>query len=138
MADAATVAELERAPAGTRVPLSALLDQVRFDGEGLVPAIAQDATSGAVLMLAWMDRVAIERTLQEGYACYYSRSRQAYWRKGDTSGHVQRLVKLQFDCDADTVLLTVEQTGGACHTDRATCFYLEVVGSDVCVASDPL
>ena len=85
-------------------------------------------------MLAWMDRHAIETTLAEGYATYFSRSRQAYWRKGETSGHVQKLVELRIDCDGDAILLKVNQTGAACHTERATCFYLQVTGENVIVA----
>ena len=110
---------------------------MRFNEAGLLPAIAQDHNSREVLMLAWMNREAIERTLRDGYACYYSRSRQAFWQKGETSGHVQRLVAMRFDCDADTLLLEVEQTGAACHTFRRDCFYLEVDGDAVTVRSDP-
>lgn len=119
-----TFADLERAPVGASVPLGAALDALRYDASGLIPAIAQDATTGQVLMLAWMNRAAIERTLVEGYACYWSRSRQAFWRKGETSGHLQRLIELRVDCDGDAVLIRVEQTGPACHTDRPSCFYL--------------
>ncbi|TNF90037.1 MAG: phosphoribosyl-AMP cyclohydrolase, partial [Gammaproteobacteria bacterium] len=79
----------------------------------------------------------IERTLAEGYACYYSRSRQAMWRKGETSGHLQALKSMRFDCDGDAILLSVEQTGPACHTNRANCFYLEVRGDGVMVISTP-
>ena len=88
-------------------------------------------------MLGWMDRTAIERTLAEGYACYYSRSRATYWRKGETSGHVQQLDSMRFDCDGDAILLTVAQTGPACHTNRANCFYLLVDNSEVVIASAP-
>jgi len=128
---------LESAPAGSSLAIARVLDQLRYDTRGLVPAIAQDAASGAVLMLAWMNRTAIERTLAEGYACYWSRSRNAYWRKGETSGHLQRLVELRLDCDGDAVLLRVEQTGRACHTNRPSCFYLLADGSVVRVTSDP-
>ncbi len=117
--------------------LDEFLDQVRFNAQGLVPAIAQEHNSGQVLMLAWMDRTAINRSLSEGYACYYSRSRGSYWRKGETSGHLQRLVGMRFDCDADAVLLTVEQVGAACHTMREHCFYLRVDGDHVQVTDDP-
>jgi phosphoribosyl-AMP cyclohydrolase len=85
-----------------------------------------------------MNRTAIERTLAEGFACYWSRSRSAYWRKGETSGHLQRLVELRFDCDGDAVLLRVEQTGPACHTNRPDCFYLLADGTGVRVTSDPV
>jgi phosphoribosyl-AMP cyclohydrolase len=127
---------LEGAGAGTRVSLAPFLDQVPFNDQGLVAAVAQDSESRDVLMLAWMDRTAIERTLEDGYAWYYSRSRQSYWRKGDTSGHRQKLVRLRFDCDADAVLLEVEQTGSACHTLRRNCFYLAVDGDSVEVLAD--
>ncbi|WP_342240277.1 phosphoribosyl-AMP cyclohydrolase [Inquilinus sp. OTU3971] len=100
-----------------------LLDEVRFDADGLVPAIAQQHDSGEVLMLAWMNREALQETLASGRVCYWSRSRQALWRKGDTSGQVQRLVELRLDCDGDAVLLRVDQTGVACHTGRRSCFF---------------
>lgn len=100
------------------------LDEVAWNEQGLVPAIAQDATSGQVLTLAWMNRSALETSLQEGRAVYWSRSRNKLWRKGEESGHVQRLLEVRLDCDADCVLLRVEQVGGiACHTGRARCFY---------------
>jgi len=125
--------DLESAPDGTRVDLTRLLDALPFNNEGLIPAIAQDVTSHEVLMLAWMDRTAIERTIKEGYATYWSRSRGAYWRKGESSGHLQALERLRFDCDGDAILLQVRQTGPACHTNRPNCFYLEVEGNSVIV-----
>lgn len=128
---------LEGSPKGTEVDLTAFLDNVRFNESGLIAAIAQDSTSQQVLMLAWMDRRAIEETLRDGTVTYYSRSRQAYWKKGETSGHTQRLVNMSFDCDGDAVLLCVEQTGKACHTFREHCFYLEVQGNNVVVTADP-
>jgi len=128
---------LEGSPKGTKVALTAFLDNVRFNESGLIAAIAQDSTSQQVLMLAWMDRRAIEETLRDGTVTYYSRSRQAYWKKGETSGHTQRLVNMSFDCDGDAVLLYVEQTGKACHTFRENCFYLEVQGNNVVVTADP-
>ncbi len=100
------------------------LDAVAWNDEGLVPAIAQDHGHGRVLMLAWMNREALSLTLSEGRAVYYSRSRQRIWRKGEESGHVQKLIQLRLDCDGDALLLEVEQIGGiACHTGRASCFY---------------
>jgi len=129
--------ELERAPDGHAEPLERFLDAVKFDAAGLVPAVAQDAASREVLMLAWMNRESLTATLAEGYACYYSRSRGALWRKGETSGHRQRLLELRFDCDGDAVLLLVEQTGPACHTNRPSCFYLHVDGDAVRVTGDP-
>jgi len=104
------------------------LDDVKWDERGLVPAIAQDAESGRVLMLAWMDRAALERTAQTGEAVYYSRSRGRLWRKGEESGHIQRVREIRMDCDNDVVLLKVEQVGGiACHTGRPACFFQRLV-----------
>ena len=100
------------------------LDEVAWSAEGLVPAIVQDAASGRVLMFAWMDREALALTQATGEAHYWSRSRQRLWRKGEESGHVQKVQELRIDCDADAVLLRVEQQGGiACHTGRERCFY---------------
>jgi phosphoribosyl-AMP cyclohydrolase len=100
------------------------LDAVKWDKDGLVPAIAQDANSGKVLTLAWMNREALAATVAEGRAVYWSRSRKKLWRKGEESGHVQRVRDIRLDCDNDAVLLTVEQVGGiACHTGRERCFY---------------
>ncbi len=96
---------------------------VIFDAAGLVPAIAQQHDTGEVLMVAWMNREALAETLATGRVCYWSRSRGALWRKGETSGQVQRLVEFRVDCDGDTLLLRVEQTGVACHTGRRSCFY---------------
>ena len=104
--------------------MSDWLDQVRFDANGLVTAVAQDADSGRVLMVAFMNREALEETAQTGRAVYFSRSRQRLWRKGEESGHVQEVRELRLDCDGDVVLLQVAQAGGiACHTGRASCFY---------------
>ncbi len=100
------------------------LDEVKWDGDGLIPAIAQDFRSGRVLMVAWMNREALELTAQEGRGIYWSRSRRKLWRKGEESGHVQQLHELRLDCDGDVVILQVEQIGGiACHTGRESCFY---------------
>ncbi|PKP74365.1 MAG: phosphoribosyl-AMP cyclohydrolase [Alphaproteobacteria bacterium HGW-Alphaproteobacteria-6] len=96
---------------------------LRYDDRGLIPAIAQDHASGAVLMLAWMNAAAVAATLASGQVTYWSRSRQAFWVKGETSGHRQRLVEMRLDCDRDCLLLLVEQTGPACHTNRQSCFY---------------
>ena len=96
---------------------------LHFDANGLIPAIAQEAGTGEVLMLAWMNAESVARTLEEGRVVYWSRSRQAFWRKGDTSGHVQELVEMRLDCDRDALLLRVRQTGPACHTGRRSCFY---------------
>jgi phosphoribosyl-AMP cyclohydrolase len=103
--------------------IDAMLAEIRFDAQGLVPAIAQQHDTGEVLMLAYMDRPAVIETMTTGRACYWSRSRQAPWRKGDTSGHIQTLVDFRVDCDGDTVLILVDQTGVACHTGRHNCFF---------------
>jgi phosphoribosyl-AMP cyclohydrolase len=100
-----------------------LLALVTFNADGLVPAIAQQHDTGEVLMMAWMNREAIGETLDTGRVCYYSRSRAGLWRKGETSGQVQHLKELRVDCDGDTLLLLVDQTGVACHTGRRSCFY---------------
>jgi phosphoribosyl-AMP cyclohydrolase len=100
-----------------------LLQALRFDKEGLVAAIAQQHETGEVLMLAWMNRAAIEETLASGRVCYWSRSRQSLWRKGERSGQVQRLIEMRVDCDGDVLLLLVDQTGVACHTGRRSCFF---------------
>jgi len=99
------------------------LGEIKFDADGLVPAIAQQHDTGEVLMVAWMNRESMRITLTEGRACYWSRSRGKLWRKGESSGQAQRLVELRLDCDGDTVLLMVEQEGVACHTGRRNCFF---------------
>ena len=96
---------------------------LRYDANGLIPAIAQDAANGDVLMLAWMNAEAVARTLETGQVTYWSRSRQSFWVKGETSGHVQKLVEMRVDCDRDTLLVLIEQTGPACHTNRRSCFF---------------
>jgi phosphoribosyl-AMP cyclohydrolase len=101
----------------------AVLDQVRFDAHGLVPAIAQQHDTGEVLMMAWMNAESLRETLATGQVCYFSRSRNALWRKGETSQQIQRLHELRLDCDGDTVLLLVDQIGVACHTGRRSCFF---------------
>ena len=104
------------------------LDEVKFDERGLLPAIAQDAASGRVLMVAWMNREALRRTVEDGEAVYWSRSRERLWRKGEESGHTQRVREIRLDCDNDVILLAVEQVGGiACHTGRERCFYRKLV-----------
>jgi phosphoribosyl-AMP cyclohydrolase len=103
--------------------LEPLLAAVRFNSDGLVPAIAQQAGTGEVLMMAWMNRDALVESVTTGRVCYWSRSRNALWRKGETSGQTQRLTDLRVDCDGDTLLLVVEQDGVACHTGRRSCFY---------------
>ena len=100
-----------------------VLDRIAFNEDGLVPVIAQQHGSGEVLMLAWMNRAAVAETLTTGRVCYFSRSRAALWRKGETSGQVQRLIELRLDCDCDALLALVDQTGVACHTGRRSCFF---------------
>jgi len=101
------------------------LEQIKWDKDGLVPAIAQDYQSGRILMMAWMNREALQLTIAEQRAIYFSRSRNKLWRKGEESGHVQKLYELRTDCDQDVILMQVEQLGGiACHTGRESCFYL--------------
>lgn len=117
---------------------AAILDAIVFDEHGLVPAVAQQHDSGEVLMLAWMNRAAVEETLRTGRVCYWSRSRGALWRKGETSGQVQALVELRVDCDGDAVLLQVEQTGVACHTGRRSCFFRAARGGTLATIAGPL
>ena len=105
---------------------SELLDRLAFDRDGLIPAIAQQHDSGEVLMLAWMNRATIDETLATGRVCYWSRSRESLWRKGETSGQVQRLVEFRVDCDNDCLLLLVDQKGVACHTGRRNCFFTAI------------
>ena len=113
-------------PEGKNVATKELIDSVKFDDKGLVPAICQDAVTGEILMMAWMNRESLAKTLKEGKACYWSRSRQKLWLKGESSGHVQRVIDLRIDCDADCVLIRVEQEGPACHTGYRSCFYRRV------------
>lgn len=125
--------DLQQMPTGTKLSLTETLDAVSWNEAGLIPAIAQDDDSGEVLMLAWMNREALLETLETRNLCYYSRSRQALWRKGETSGNTQKLVRAYLDCDGDTLLLQVSQKGAACHTNRPTCFYnaLDAEGVEV-------
>ena len=114
------------------------LDALKWDEDGLIPAIAQDATSGRVVMFAWMNREALEQTVASGKAVYWSRSRQRLWCKGEESGHVQKILSLRADCDGDVLLLGDDQVGAiACHTGRESCFFLELQG-DRWVAVDPV
>jgi len=103
-----------------------LLDKIAFNADGLVPVIAQQHDTGEVLMMAWMNREAVAETLDTGRVCYFSRSRAALWRKGETSGQVQHLIELRLDCDGDTLLALVDQTGVACHTGRRNCFFTAI------------
>lgn len=103
------------------------MDQIKFDTMGLVPVVAQDIKTGAVLMLAYMNKESLQQTLDTGYAVYFSRSRQTFWKKGETSGHVQKVCAMHYDCDGDSLLMLVEQTGPACHTGEYSCFYHALV-----------
>lgn len=114
------------------------LNEIKWDDQGLVPVIAQDATSGEVLMFAWMNREALEKTAAIGQAVYWSRSRRKLWHKGEESGHFQKVIEIRTDCDNDVVLLKVEQTGGiACHTGRKSCFF-QRLDEGCWVAADPV
>jgi phosphoribosyl-AMP cyclohydrolase len=107
------------------------LDEIRWTADGLIPAIAQDSQTGKVLMFAWMNRESLQLTVDEGYAVYWSRSRGKLWRKGEESGHKQKIVHIQLDCDEDVLLLSIEQEGGiACHTGRQSCFYRRLVDGE--------
>ena len=114
------------------------LDEVPWNGDGLIAAVAQDATSGRVLTVAWMNREALEQTAAKREAVYWSRSRRKLWRKGEESGHVQKVRELRLDCDSDAILLQVEQVGGiACHTGRESCFYRKLENGSW-VTTDPV
>jgi phosphoribosyl-AMP cyclohydrolase len=114
-----------------------LLHAIRFDAQGLVPCIAQQHDTGEVLMMAWMNAEAVAETLATGCVCYYSRSRKGLWRKGESSGQVQRLVDLRLDCDGDALLALVEQTGVACHTGRRSCFYFAMRDGELAEITAP-
>ena len=111
---------------------------LKYDAAGLIPCIAQDHATGEVLMLAWMNADAVVRTLETGRVTYWSRSRAAFWVKGETSGHVQRLVELRLDCDRDCLLALVNQTGPACHTNRRSCFYTALRDGEEAVIMAPM
>lgn len=117
---------------------AALLDAIAWTPTGLVSCVAQQHDTGEVLMVAWMDRAAIRETLATGRVCYFSRSRSRLWRKGETSGQVQRLVELRLDCDGDALLALVDQTGAACHTGRRSCFYRAARDGTLAVIADPI
>jgi phosphoribosyl-AMP cyclohydrolase len=123
---------------GESLPWPDVLEKLPFSQQGLIPAIAQQHDTGEVLMMAWMNRESIEETLSTGRVCYFSRSRQKLWRKGETSGQVQHLKEMRLDCDGDTLLLIVDQTGPACHTGRKSCFYNLIKDDKVIVDAEPL
>jgi phosphoribosyl-AMP cyclohydrolase len=115
-----------------------IIEKIQYNEDGLVPAIAQQYDTGEVLMLAWMSPESIKETLETKQVCYWSRSRQQLWRKGETSGNRQRLVEFRFDCDEDAVLMQVDQTGPACHTGRPSCFYYALRNGEVTIISKPI
>lgn len=127
----------ESLPEGATVSLSEVLEQLAYNSDGLIPCIAQQHDTGEVLMMAWMNRASLEETLETGQMCYWSRSRQCFWRKGESSGHRQHLVTLAADCDGDTLLAQVDQTGAACHTFRRDCFYVSLTVNGAIILSNP-
>ena len=126
------------APIISAAARDALIAAIKPDAAGLIPAIAQQHDTGEVLMMAWMNAESLAETLATGRVCYYSRSRKALWRKGETSGQVQMLVDLRLDCDGDTILLLVDQQGVACHTGRRNCFYRAPRGDALANIAEPL
>jgi len=114
------------------------ITSLKYNSDGLIPAIAQDATSHEVLMMAWMNAASIEQTLATGRVTYWSRSRQSFWIKGETSGHTQALVDFRYDCDKDCLLVLVDQVGAACHTGRRSCFYRAVRDGDTVELMKPM
>ncbi|MGF1643183.1 MAG: phosphoribosyl-AMP cyclohydrolase [Thiotrichales bacterium] len=129
---------LERAQQGERFDWPAVQANLRWSSDGLIPAIAQQHDTGEVLMMAWMNAESLAETLRTGRVCFWSRSRQKLWRKGEESGQVQHLKQVRIDCDGDTLLLLVDQTGPACHTGRKSCFYNAVDGDQVEIVTAPL
>ena len=112
------------------------LEELKYDAQGLIPAIAQDHVTGEVLMMAWMNRESLRRTLETGLATYWSRSRKEFWVKGLTSGHTQKIHSVSVDCDADALLLKVEQVGAACHEDYRSCFFRDLSSKGELVIND--
>ena len=130
--------QLETAKMGDQFDWQELKSQVKYDKDGLIPAIAQQFDTKEVLMMAWMNELSLAETLETGRVCYWSRSRQSYWRKGEESGQIQVLKSLALDCDGDTILLQVDQTGPACHSGRRSCFYTQVHDGVAEITSNPL
>ncbi|MDR5902101.1 MULTISPECIES: phosphoribosyl-AMP cyclohydrolase [Halomonas] len=129
---------LEQAPADSQHDLVPVLESIGFNDDGLIPAIAQQHDSGEVLMMAWMNREALMETLRTGRVCYWSRSRGKLWRKGESSGQQQHLRGAALDCDGDTLLLQVNQTGPACHSGRRSCFYVALEKESARITTAPL
>ncbi len=118
--------------------MNPLIANLKFDANGLIPAIVQDHTNGQVLMMAWMNEESLQQTLDTGLCTYWSRSRQKFWVKGETSGHVQHVKNLSVDCDQDCLLIQIEQVGAACHNHYRSCFYRDFDGSELKANSEPL
>ncbi len=118
--------------------IESIIADLVFNVDGLIPAVSQQHDSGEVLMMAWMNTDAVRETLATGRVCYWSRSRQRLWRKGETSGNVQQLIDFRYDCDADTILLLIDQTGAACHTNRPNCFYRAVRPDGIVKLTEPM
>lgn len=129
---------LEKQAKGSSFDPNEAIESLKFNSDGLIPAIAQQHDSGEVLMMAWMNKASIVETLKTGQVCYWSRSRQSYWRKGESSGHLQKLVSMHADCDGDTLLLKVDQLGAACHTNRRNCFYIQIGSEKAEITADPM
>ena len=131
--------DIELSEFGRRFAAAEILDQLTFNEQGLIPAIAQDATSGQVLMMAWMNKESLNYSLNNGVMTYWSRSKNTLWKKGESSGHWQHIVSMQVDCDGDTLLFRVNQVGAACHTGRRHCFYfsLDADTNEFLITSDP-
>jgi phosphoribosyl-AMP cyclohydrolase len=138
MTAAKVIRENERATCGSSLAWADVRAALKLTADGLIPAIAQQHDTGEVLMMAWMNLQSLDETLATGRVCYWSRSRGKLWRKGESSGQVQHLKEMRLDCDGDTLLLLVDQTGPACHTGRRSCFYNAVRGERVEVVAEPL
>ncbi len=132
------IEELENSATGSSLDLQAVVDNLPWNSQGLINAIAQQYDSGEVLMVAWMNKEALLETISTNRACYWSRSRQCLWRKGETSGHTQQVKTIRLDCDGDAVLLKVDQKGAACHTGRKSCFYNQIIDDRVVVVNDKI
>lgn len=113
-----------------KISLDEFFNEITFNSAGLVPVIAQQYDTKEVLMMAWANKESLKTSIETGYMCYYSRSRQCFWKKGETSGHVQKLISLCIDCDGDTILAQIDQTGAACHTNNRSCFYRQLGEKD--------
>jgi phosphoribosyl-AMP cyclohydrolase len=118
--------------------MNPLLGQLKFDSNGLIPAIIQDHQNGQVLMMAWMNQESLQATLDTGLCTYWSRSRQKFWVKGETSGHVQHVKKISVDCDQDCLLIQIEQVGAACHDNYRSCFYRDIEGEELSTNAEPI